>query len=64
MNEDFSLHASVIQRENYISDDDWDKLQEYISDKSTPILILFKKKAEENYLLLQSLLKKQKFIMQ
>ena len=60
MNEDFSLHASVIQRENYISDDDWNKLQEYISDKSTPLLVLFKKRAEENYLLLESLLKKTK----
>jgi hypothetical protein len=45
MNEDFSEHASIIDRNDFIDPIFWDKIQEFIKDKNPPFLILSKEKA-------------------
>jgi len=55
MDEDFSVNASIIERQDYISDTNWNTLQDFVQDKTLPALILFKEKAEENYKRLASL---------
>lgn len=42
-------NTSTLDRSNYISDTDWDNLQEFIKDKSTPFLVLSKEKVKNNY---------------
>lgn len=57
MNEDFSEHASIIDRNDFIDPIFWDKIQEFIKDKNPPFLILSKEKAWENYKILKWLIK-------
>ena len=54
MDEDFSSNSSIIKKEDYITNDDWNFLQDFIKDKETPYLVLSKKKAEDNYNRLKS----------
>jgi len=54
MDEDFSSNSSIIKKEDYITNNDWNFLQDFIKDKETPYLILSKKKAEDNYNRLKS----------
>ncbi len=49
--------SAWFSREKYINNQDWYKLQNFISDKETPFLILFKDKARNNYQLLKELYK-------
>ncbi|NDK08943.1 type III PLP-dependent enzyme [Candidatus Gracilibacteria bacterium] len=42
-------NTSTLDRSNYISDTDWDNLQEFIKDKSAPFLVLSKEKVKNNY---------------
>jgi ornithine decarboxylase len=55
MNEYAITDSSVIKKEDYITEKDWDKLQSFIKDKNPPFLVLFKDKARENYKALKSL---------
>jgi len=54
MSNDLS-NTSTLDRSNYISDTDWDYLQEFIKDKNPPFLVLSKEKIEKNYKELDSL---------
>lgn len=54
---DDTWRSSIIDRRDYITDSDWESLQEFIKWKNPPFLVLSKKKAEENYKLLDSLSK-------
>lgn len=54
MSNDIS-NTSTLDRSNYISDKDWDFIQEFIKDKNPPFLILSREKVENNYRELESL---------
>jgi ornithine decarboxylase len=47
--------SAWFSRENYINNQDWSRLQDFISDKETPFLVLFKNKAKNNYKFLKKL---------
>ena len=48
-------NTSLLDRSNYISDTDWDNLQEFIKGKQAPFLVLSKEKIKNNYIELNSL---------
>jgi ornithine decarboxylase len=51
--EDWFL-SSIVNKKDYINESDWKKLQNFIEDKDTSFLVLFKDRVKNNYDILKS----------